>query len=121
MSRLNILTAGILLLVGGGGLYGGLRLAGLETQMAQSGISVLLMLATVGWAVFYVGRVVTGKMTFHSQRDTYRKEMIKQKLAAMTPEQLAALEMELAQEGLAEDLAQVSEHPENDGIPSQMG
>ncbi len=118
MSRLNILTAGILLLVGGGGLYGGLRLVGLEAQGAQSAISVLLMLATAGWAVFYAGRAMTGKMAFHSQRDTYRKEMIKQKLAAMTPEELAELEMELAQAGLAQELASELEHPENDGIPS---
>lgn len=106
MSRLSILTAGILLLMAGGGLYGGLRLAGLDPQIAQSSISLLLMVGTLGWAVFYLGRVVTGKMAFHTQRKTYRQALLKQKLAAMSDEEWAELQAELEQTELEQTEAE---------------
>jgi hypothetical protein len=104
MRRLDILTAGLILLLVAALLYTGLQWIGLETQAAQLWSSGLLMLAVVGWVAGYLGRVVTGKMTLQEQTKTYQAKALEEKLATMTPEELAELESELSDTLFSETL-----------------
>ncbi len=98
MSRLNILVIGLGILIVGGGVYGGIRLVGVDGQTAQLWASVGLLVGFVAWVIGYLTRVVSGSMTFHEQRQTYQKELLRQRIESMTPEEFAAFEAELVAE-----------------------
>lgn len=82
----------------GGLAYGVLGLMGLGQLDAGIWSQVLLVAVLLGWLATYVLRVSTHNMTYDQQRSTYEDAVLQQRLDAMSPEELAALEAELAAE-----------------------
>ncbi len=119
MRRLDILGLGLLLLLVGGGVYGSLQVIGLDAQVAQTWASGLLLAGVVAWIGVYLSRVLTQRMTLQKQQTTYEMEILKQRLADMSPEELAAFQAELEADSEAELAAeaeidlQSSEAPES--------
>ncbi len=98
MNRLTVLGSGLAFLIVVGGLYTGLQVAGIENLSAQWWTSLGLLGALLVWVGSYVSRVLTGSMAFHQQRQTYTREILKQQIASLSPEELAALTADLDDE-----------------------
>ncbi len=112
-SRLNILIFGCIVLLGGGALYGGVRLLGISEATAQTGASVLLLLGFVVWTAGYLSRVLSGRMSLHRQQQVYETERLRQQIEQMSPEQLAALQAEIEAEERAEPNHPQDQHPQD--------
>ena len=98
MRRLDVLGVGLALLLGGGGLYGLLLWAGLDTGAAQQISSVVLLLACLGWTLGYLRRVLRGEMTLKAQWASFETQQIQEKLHSLSAEEWQALQAELAAE-----------------------
>ncbi|MFS8865414.1 MULTISPECIES: DUF3007 family protein [unclassified Synechococcus] len=98
MRRLDVLGVGLGLLLGGGGLYGLLLWAGLDTGAAQQISSVVLLLACLGWTLGYLRRVLRGEMTLKAQWASFETQQIQEKLHSLSAEEWQALQAELAAE-----------------------
>jgi len=106
MRRIDVLGIGIGIFFTGGLLYAGLRLLGLEPTQAGIWSQGIFVLGVMGWLATYLLRVFTGRMTYHQQLNDYEEAVLSQRLAELTPEELAALEAEIA--------ADTSATPESD-------
>ncbi len=98
MRRIDAIGIGLLVFVAGGLIYVLLRTVGLDTFNAGVWSQVIFVLGLLGWVGTYVFRVVGGKMTYNQQREDYETAVLQQRLDAMSPEELAALQAELEQE-----------------------
>jgi Protein of unknown function (DUF3007) len=98
MRRIDAIGIGLLVFVAGGLLYVLLRTVGLDTFNAGVWSQAIFVLGLLGWVGTYVFRVVGGKMTYNQQREDYETAVLQQRLDAMSPEELAALQVELEQE-----------------------
>lgn len=102
--RLDVLILGLGILLGGGILYEGLTLLGVEAQPAQLWASCSLSLGLVAWVMTYLLRVVSGKMSLHQQQKAYEVELLKRKLDLMTPEELMRFQQEIEEDSETEDV-----------------
>lgn len=98
MRRIDVLGIGLGVAIGGGGLFVGLRLAGLDSLSAGIWSQVLFVGGILGWVSTYLTRVFTSNMTYNQQLKDYEDAVLQKRLDEMTPEQLAELEAELAAE-----------------------
>ncbi|MEN9225308.1 MAG: DUF3007 family protein [Thermostichus sp. HHBFW_bins_43] len=96
MRRLDVLSLGLAVLLGGGLLYGALLWAGLETDSAQKVSSMVFLLACLGWTFGYLGRVLRGEMALKTQRARFEAQQMQEHIEALSPEAWQALELELA-------------------------
>ncbi|MBV5260222.1 DUF3007 family protein [Synechococcus moorigangaii CMS01] len=95
MRRIDILAISFGIFLVGGLLYGGLKIAGLESLDAGIWSQALLVIVVFVWVGTYLFRVGTRNMTFHQQRRDYEEAALQRRLDAMTPEELAQLQAEI--------------------------
>jgi hypothetical protein len=76
----------------------------------QQGVwsQVIFVTGLLGWVATYLFRVVTSDMTYGQQLRDYENAVLQKRLEEMTPEQLAALEAEVAAAKLADEEAAAS-------------
>ncbi len=98
MRRRDVLGIGLVLLLGGGLLYGLLLWAGLETGTAQQVSSVVFLLGCLGWTVSYLKRVLSREMTLKAQWAAFERQQLQEKLHSLSVEEWQALQAELASE-----------------------
>jgi hypothetical protein len=98
MRRIDVIGIGIGIFLIGGGLYVGLRVAGLDTLSAGVWSQVIFIAGLIGWVFTYLFRVVTQNMTYSQQLEDYKEAVLQKRLEEMTPEELARLEAEIAAE-----------------------
>ncbi|ACA98568.1 conserved hypothetical protein [Picosynechococcus sp. PCC 7002] len=95
MRRIDILAISFGIFIVGGLLYGGLKVAGLESLDAGIWSQALLVIVVFVWVGTYLFRVGTRNMTFHQQRRDYEEAALQRRLDEMSPEELAQLQAEL--------------------------
>ncbi|MCH9055498.1 DUF3007 family protein [Synechococcus sp. PCC 6716] len=98
MRRIDVLGIGVGVFFAGGFLYVVLRLLGLEPTQAGIWSQGIFVLGVIGWLATYLLRVFSGRMTYHQQLNDYEEAVLAQRLAELSPEELAALEKEIAAE-----------------------
>lgn len=98
MRRIDAIATGLGLILFGGLLYGGVRVAGIEPQRAGFWSQLILAAGLVGWVFSYFLRVITGNMTYNQQREDYENAFLEKRLQEMTPEELDALKASIDDE-----------------------
>ncbi|QEQ02022.1 DUF3007 family protein [Thermosynechococcus sp. QKsg1] len=98
MRRIDVLGIGIGVFFTGGLVYLLLRIAGIEPLQAGIWSQAIFVLVVLGWLSTYFLRVFTGRMTYHQQLKDYEEAVMSDRLARMSPEELAALEAEILAE-----------------------
>ncbi|RZM75024.1 DUF3007 family protein [Leptolyngbya iicbica] len=102
MRRIDVIGIGLGVFLLGGGLYVGFRIAGFDGLSAGVWSQLIFVTGLLGWVATYLFRVVTSDMTYGQQLRDYENAVLQKRLEEMTPEQLAALEAEIAAEKSAE-------------------
>jgi hypothetical protein len=108
MRRIDVIGIGLGVFLLGGGLYVGFRLAGFDGLSAGVWSQLIFVAGLLGWVATYLFRVVTSDMTYGQQLRDYENAVLQKRLEEMTPEQLAALEAEVAAAKLADEEAAAS-------------
>ncbi|TVP67152.1 MAG: DUF3007 family protein [Nodularia sp. (in: Bacteria)] len=98
MRRIDAIGIGLGVFIAGGLGYVGLQLVGLDGQQAGIWSQVLLVSGLLGWLASYIFRAVGNKMTYHEQREQYEKAFLQKRLDELTPEELAKIQAQIAQE-----------------------
>ncbi|XGB41246.1 MAG: DUF3007 family protein [Nodosilinea sp. LVE1205-7] len=98
MRRIDVFTVGLAIFLTGAGVFGGLRLVGLDSIDAGIWSQVLMVLGLLGWLLSYVLRVVTNKMTLNQQLTDYESAVLQKRLEELTAEELEALQDRLEAE-----------------------
>lgn len=98
MRRIDAIGIGLGVFIAGGLGYVGLQLVGLDGQQAGIWSQVLLVSGLLGWLASYIFRAVGNKMTYHEQREQYEQAFLQKRLDELTPEELAKIQAEIAQE-----------------------
>ena len=98
MRRIDAIGIGLGVFIAGGLGYVGLQLVGLDGQQAGIWSQVLMVSGLLGWLASYIFRAVGNKMTYHEQREQYEKALLQKRLDELTPEELAKIQAEIAQE-----------------------
>lgn len=98
MRRVDVIGIGLGLFVAGGLVFAVLRLTGADPTNAGIWTQALLVAVLLGWLFTYVGRAVSGNMTYHQQRREYDDAVLQKRLDELTPEELAQLQAEVEQE-----------------------
>ena len=98
MRRIDAIGIGLGVFIAGGLGYVGLQLVGLDGQQAGIWSPVLLVSGSLGWLASYIFRAVGNKMTYHEQREQYEKAFLQKRLDELSPEELAKIQDEIAQE-----------------------
>ncbi|MCS7226715.1 MAG: DUF3007 family protein [Gloeomargarita sp. SKYB31] len=95
MRRIDVLLIGLALLGAGGGLYGLLRVLGLDSLAAGVWTQGILIGSLILWVSTYAVRVVRKDMTYHRQRERYDRAWLEHQIAQLSPEELARLQQEI--------------------------
>ncbi|GAX34540.1 DUF3007 family protein [Nodularia sp. NIES-3585] len=98
MRRIDAIGIGLGVFIAGGLGYVGLQLVGLDGQQAGIWSQVLLVSGLLGWLASYIFRAVGNKMTYHEQREQYEQAFLQKRLDELSPEELAKIQAEIAQE-----------------------
>jgi Protein of unknown function (DUF3007) len=96
MRRIDALLITLVVFVGGGLSYVILQAVGLDSINAGIWSQVALILVILGWSATYVFRVSNRNMTYDQQRADYEDAVLQQRLDSMTPEEIAKLQAEIA-------------------------
>ncbi|MFN3927687.1 MAG: DUF3007 family protein [Pseudanabaenaceae cyanobacterium] len=91
MRRIDVIAITLAFGLTGLVAYGGLVAVGLPTDKAEIWTPVLLLAGLLGWLATYATRVITGKMTYHTQLEQYKTAVLEKKLAEMSAEEIAQL------------------------------
>ena len=108
MRRIDIFVIGFIVFAVGGAGYLGLKFAGVDDINAGIWSQLLLVGIILAWLSTYIFRVSTKQMTYTQQIKDYEEAVIQKRYEELTPEQLAALEAEIA----AEKANEPSSNPE---------
>jgi hypothetical protein len=103
MRRIDALSIGLLVFLGGGCLFLILKFGGLDGQTAGIWSQVGLVVGLGVWVATYLFRVTRGKMTYHQQLQDYEDAVLQKRLEELTPEELARLKAEVAAEAKTTD------------------
>ena len=98
MRRVDVLTLGVGVFLGGGIIYLILQQLGIESVNAGIWTQGILVLGLVVWSLTYLFRVLGQNTTYHQQRQDYEEAMLTKRLEEMTPEELAKLQAEIEEE-----------------------
>jgi hypothetical protein len=98
MRRIDAIGICLGIFASGGIVYLLLQVAGLDSLKAGIWSQVLLVGGLVGWLLTYLFRVGTKNMTYNQQLKDYEDAVLQKRLDAMTPEELAKLQAEIAEE-----------------------
>lgn len=95
MRRIDAIALGLAALIMGAVIYGVLQLFGLDAQTAGVWSQVILVAGLLGWLLTYFFRVFTKQMTYNQQLQDYEDAVLEKRLQALTPEELAQLQVEI--------------------------
>ncbi|ELR96989.1 DUF3007 family protein [Gloeocapsa sp. PCC 73106] len=98
MRRIEIIFIGLAIFAFGGVSYLLLQYLGIDGLTAGIWTQLLLILGVVGWILSYLWRVLNHNMTYNQQLKDYEEAVLRKRLEEMTPEELAQLEAEIAEE-----------------------
>jgi len=98
MRRIDVILITLGLSLGGGLVYGVLQFLGFKDFNAGLGTQIVLILVLLGWTMSYLVRVVNQKMTLNQQLDDYKLAVLQKRYEALSPEERAALDAEVAAE-----------------------
>ncbi len=98
MRRIDVIVIGLAVFLGGGGLFVALRVLGLNDLSAGVWSQALLVLGLIGYLSTYLVRALTQKMTYNQQLKDYEEAVLAQRLAELSPEELAKLQAEVEAE-----------------------
>jgi hypothetical protein len=96
MRRIDVIAIGVGMALAGLGLFVGFRLFGLDGISAGIWSQAVMVGGVVAWLASYLLRVVTRSMTLNQQMEDYESAVLQKRLDELTPEQLAALQDQLA-------------------------
>jgi hypothetical protein len=97
MRRIDILGLGLGVFVAAGLVYLALQLFGLDSINAGIWTQAALVVLLIGWSLTYLFRVGSKNMTYNQQLKDYEEAVMQQRLAEMSPEELAQLQQEIEQ------------------------
>ena len=72
--------------------------AGLDGISAGIWSQTILIAGVIGWSLTYLFRVLTKNMTYNQQLKDYEEAVLQKRLEEMSPEELAKLQEEVAQD-----------------------
>ncbi|HLP87918.1 MAG TPA: DUF3007 family protein [Nostocaceae cyanobacterium] len=98
MRRIDAIGITLGVFLAGGLVYVVLQLAGLDGLQAGIWSQALLVAGLIGWLASYIFRAIAHKMTYHQQREDYEQAFFQKRLDELSPEELAKIEQEVAQE-----------------------
>lgn len=98
MRRIDVIWVGLGIFVAGGLVYAILQGSGLDELSAGIWSQAILVAALVIWLSTYVGRAVSGRMTYHQQLKDYETAVLQKRLDELSPEELAQIQAEIEQE-----------------------
>ena len=102
MRRIDAIAISLAIFLGGGLVFFLLQVVGLDGINAGIWTQVLLVVGLLGWASTYLFRVLGKNMTYNQQMKDYEEAVMQKRLEEMSPEDLAKLQAEIAQEKAAE-------------------
>lgn len=105
MRRIDVIGIGIGVFAAGGLLYLVFAWAGLDGLSAGIWSQVVLVAGLLGWTATYVSRALGQKMTYNQQLEDYENAVLQKRLDEMSPEEIAQLQAEVAQERQAQQVA----------------
>ena len=103
MRRIDIILIGIAIFLLGGGLYLGFKFAGFSDLDAGRWSQLIFVVGLLGWVSTYLIRVNGKNMTYHQQLEDYENAVLEKRLEEMSPEEIEALQQEIAAEESASD------------------
>jgi hypothetical protein len=103
MRRIDVIGIGFGVFAAGGLLYLAFSLAGLDGLSAGIWSQVVFVAGLLGWVATYVARAFGKKMTYYQQVEDYEEAVLQKRLEEMSPEELAQLQAEVAQERAAQE------------------
>jgi hypothetical protein len=98
MRRIDVIAIGFGVFIAGGLMYGLLQTVGLDSMNAGIWSQVGLVAALLGWVSTYLFRALNQKMSYVQQLKDYEEAVLQKRYEALTPEQLAQLQAEIAAE-----------------------
>lgn len=98
MRRIDVIGFGFGVFLAGGLVYLALNLLGLDSLSAGIWSQVVMGVGLLVWLATYLMRVLNQNMTYDQQVRDYEDAVLQQRLAEMTPEELAALQAEVEME-----------------------
>ena len=104
MRRIDIILIGIAIFLLGGGLYLGFKFAGFSDLDAGRWSQLIFVVGLLGWVSTYLIRVNGKNMTYHQQLEDYENAVLEKRLEEMSPEEIEALQQEIAAEESASDV-----------------
>jgi hypothetical protein len=78
--------------------FWGFSVFGLDATNAGIWSQFILVAGLLGWISTYVFRAVTQTMTYNQQLDAYKTAVLQKRLDEMSPEEIAQLQKEVAEE-----------------------
>ena len=102
MRRIDAIAISLAIFLGGGLVFFLLQIVGLDGIDAGIWTQVILVVGLLGWASTYLFRVLGKNMTYNKQMKDYEDAVMQKRLEEMSPEELAKLQAEIAQEKAAE-------------------
>jgi hypothetical protein len=101
MRRIDVIAIGFGVFIAGGLMYVLLQTVGLDSMNAGIWSQVGLVAALLGWVSTYLFRALNQKMSYVQQLKDYEDAVLQKRYEALTPEQLAQLQAEIAAEAAA--------------------
>jgi hypothetical protein len=101
MRRIDVIAIGFGVFIAGGLMYLLLQTVGLDSMNAGIWSQVGLVAALLGWVSTYLFRALNQKMSYVQQLKDYEDAVLQKRYEALTPEQLAQLQAEIAAEAAA--------------------
>ncbi|MDX2229739.1 MAG: DUF3007 family protein [Leptolyngbyaceae cyanobacterium bins.349] len=111
MRRIDVIGIGFGVFAASGLIYVLFQVLGFDATNAGIWTQALLVGGLMGWLLTYVGRAMTGSMTYHQQRKDYEEAVLQKRLEALTPEELAQLQAEIEAEQAAAQPPQSDKSP----------
>ncbi|MGB0561333.1 MAG: DUF3007 family protein [Spirulinaceae cyanobacterium] len=102
MRRIDVIGITLGVFLAGGLSYLSLRALGINSTNAGVWSQLLLVGGVLGWIATYLFRVSTQNMTYNQQLKDYEEAVVRKKLEAMSPEELAALQAKVEAEDAEE-------------------
>ena len=98
MRRIDAIAISLAIFIGGGLVFFLLQMIGLDGINAGIWTQVILVIGLLSWASTYLFRVIGKNMTYNQQLKDYEEAVMQKRLEEMSPEDLAKLQAEIAQE-----------------------
>jgi len=109
MRRIDAIAISLAIFLGGGLVFFLLQVVGLDGINAGIWTQVILVVGLLGWASTYLFRVLGKNMTYNKQMKDYEEAVMQKRLEEMSPEDLAKLQAEIAQEKASEQKDKASD------------